>query len=291
MAQHPALMRVLVTGGSGMLGGHLARRLLVLGHEVHTADRHERAPDGARVHVVELSSPGAFASVVAEVRPGLVVHTAYSMEDLQRDVVVAGEMVLDACVEHGADLIHMSTDAVFDGQHPPYGESDVARPVHPYGVAKKQVEELIAARLPLAAVVRTSLIAHLDAEGPDSATAWVLDANRRGEPTTLFHDEYRTVVRLVDLLDVLVELVALPSDRRQGIWHVAGPERLSRVELGMIIAELFGLDPALMRAASASIIAAPRPRDVSLRADRVRDELHLVPLPVATVPSHGQQQR
>lgn len=284
-------MRVLVTGGSGMLGGHLARRLGSAGWEVHTVDRHERAPVGAVSHVAELSVAGRFDEVVAATRPDLVVHTAYSMEDLDRDVVAASENVIDACATHDVALVHMSTDAVFDGEHAPYCEQDVPRPVHPYGVAKRQVELLIAERLPAAAVVRTSLIAHLDPAGPDSATAWVVEANRRGEPVTLFHDEYRSVVRLVDLLDVLMAVVELPAEARSGHWHVAGPQRMSRAELGAVIAEVFGLDRSLIRTASADTVTASRPRDVTLSAERVRRELHLSPLPVATVPHHGQQQR
>lgn len=283
-------MRVLITGGGGLVGGHLATRL-ALGHEVHTADRHERHPTAATGHVVELSDVSATARLFAEVEADLVIHTAYSTADLDRDVVEASASVLDACVETGAALIHISTDAVFSGTHAPYREDAVAHPVHPYGVAKRRVEEMVAERLPAAAIVRPSLIVHLDPDGPDAATAWVVDANRRGDPVTLFHDEIRSAVRLVDLLDVLEALVALPADRRGGIWHVAGPQPMSRAELGRLITEIFELDPTLIRVASASTLASPRPRDVSLNADRVRGELHLVPLPVATVPVHGQANR
>lgn len=283
-------MRVLVTGGSGLVGGHLTRRL-VGRHELHTADRHPGRIEGATTHLVELSDVAAFAAVMDAAAPEVVVHTAYSTADLDRDVVAAGRTVIDACAASGASLIHISTDAVFSGRNAPYDEAAIPHPVHPYGVAKREVETYLAERHPTAAVIRTSLIVHLAADGPDGATAWVVDANRRGERVTLFHDEYRTAVRLADLLDVLEALVELPVPQRGGVWHVAGPERLSRAELGAVIAGVFDLDPSLIDAASAAEMAAPRPRDVSLRGTRVRDELHLVALPVATVPVHGQAQR
>jgi dTDP-4-dehydrorhamnose reductase len=284
-------MRVLVTGGSGMLGGAAAAELAASGHEVHTADRHDRAPSGVATHVAELSEPGAFDAVVAEVRPDLVVHTAYSMEDLERDVVAATTNVAEACRSHGCELLHISTDAVFDGEHAPYAEDDVPRPVHPYGRAKRAVELVVAEAVPDAAIVRTSLIVHLDRDQPDSATAWVVDANRAGRPVTLFVDEVRTAVRLVDLVDVLVELAGRDCASRRGIWHVAGPDALSRAEIGEVIASVFDLDRSLIGHAPSSSVAGPRPRDVSLRAGRMAAELSVRPAPVATVPGHGEAHR
>jgi dTDP-4-dehydrorhamnose reductase len=288
VAVDAAVSRVLITGGGGMLGGSVATALAGLGHEVHTADRHDRAPVDVVRHVAELSAPGAFDAVVAAVRPDLVVHTAYSMEDLDRDVVVATTNVAAACAAHGAGLLHISTDAVFDGEHPTYAEGDVPEPVHPYGVAKRRVELEVLDAVPDATIVRTSLIVHLDPEMPDSATAWVVDANRDGRTVTLFTDEVRTAVRLVDLTAVVVELVDLdPSDRR-GFWHVAGPERLSRADIGAVIATAFDLDRDLIAHAPSSSVAGPRPRDVSLSAARAAAELSVRPAPVATLPRHGQ---
>jgi dTDP-4-dehydrorhamnose reductase len=274
-----------------MLGGAVATALVAAGHEVHTADRHDRAPADVAGHVAELSRPGAFESVVAAVVPDLVIHAAYSMEDLERDVVAATTNVADACREHGCGLLHISTDAVFDGEHAPYDEEDVPRPIHPYGHAKRAVELVVAEAVPDATVVRTSLIVHLDREHPDSATAWVVDANRAGRPVTLFVDEVRTAVRLVDLVAVLVELVDREPPARAGIWHVAGPDALSRAEIGAVIASAFDLDASLVRHAPSSSVAGPRPRDVSLRARRMAAELSVRPAPIATVPSHGEAHR
>jgi dTDP-4-dehydrorhamnose reductase len=284
-------VKVLVTGGSGMLGGAVAVALAAEGHDVHTADRHDRVPPGAAGHVAELSHPGAFDAVVAEVRPDLVVHTAYSMEDLERDVVAATTHVAAACRAHGAGLVHISTDAVFDGESAPYAEADVPRPVHPYGHAKRAVEVVVTDTVPDATIVRTSLIVHLDPEHPDSATAWVVDANREGREVTLFVDEVRTAVRLVDLVDVISELIGRDAAQRRGIWHVAGPDALSRADIGAVIAAAYDLDPTLIRHAPSGSVAGPRPRDVSLLAGRLAAELSVRPAPIATVPGHGEAHR
>jgi dTDP-4-dehydrorhamnose reductase len=119
----------------------------------------------------------------------------------------------------------------------------------------------------------------------------VVDANRAGRTVTLFTDEVRSAVRLVDLTDVVVELATMPAAARRGIWHVAGPERLSRAQIGAVIADAFDLDPSLIAHAPSSTVAGPRPKDVSLVAERVRRELSWAPMPIATLPGHGQAQR
>jgi dTDP-4-dehydrorhamnose reductase len=283
-------MRVLVTGAGGLVGSALCGALRSV-HEVHGTIRSASAPGGVAPHGVELSEAGAFATVVDQVRPEAVVHTAYSTADLDRDVRRATEQVATACAGAQVPLIHISTDAVFDGDHAPYGEDDLPQPIHPYGQAKRDAELIVEALGPEAAVVRTALIAHLADDRSDTATEWILAANRRREPVTLFTDEFRTVVRLDDLVGALGELVALDPHRRSGRWHVAGPDRLSRWELGQILADRYPLDRSLLVAGEAASMGQPRPRDVSLTYGRLLRELSIRPSPVATVPPHGQATR
>ena len=282
-------MKLLVTGAGGLVGRALSRSLLDR-HQVHGTFRHRPAPAGLVAHHVELAEPGAFQRVVDEIGPDLVVHTAYSMGDLERDVVAATDAVASACRVAGVDLIHLSTDAVFDGEHAPYAEADLPRPVHPYGVAKRRAELAVLESVPGASVVRTALIAHLDRDEPDSGSRWLLEAQERGEIVTMFTDEIRSVVRLVDLVAVISVLAERDASERAGIWHVGGPDRLSRWDLGEIAVRRLGLDRSLIRAGSASTMGGPRPRDVSLSCERLA-QLSVLPQPIDTVADHGQANR
>ena len=283
-------MRVLVTGAGGLVGWALCRELVGgpgSDHEVHATARSRPAPAGVVAHRVELSEPGAAARLVESILPHVVVHTAYSMSELERDVVVATTEVARACARGGVALVHVSTDAVFDGEHAPYAEDVVPTPVHPYGAAKWAAEQAVQEVVPTAAIVRTALIAHLDIARPDSSTQWLLDAQRRGEEVTLFTDEIRSVVRLEDLVDVLARLAQSDPEVRRGVWHVGGPDRLSRWELGEIVAARFGLDRSLIRPGLAAALPGRRPRDVSLACDRLA-QLSVRPGPIDTVTDHGQ---
>jgi len=256
--------RVLVTGGAGLLGSTLIA-MAPDDVEVHATQR-TRQVTGAEAHTIDLADPDEPVGMLAAIRPDVVIHTAYGTADLERDVIAATRSVAAACAIQGAELIHLSSDVVFDGEHAPYAEGAPVVPVHAYGRAKAEGEADVASAVPDAAVVRTSLVCAGDPLDPRSA--WVVDTLRAGDPITLFTDEVRCPVRADDLALMLWDLVALPRAERAGPWHLVGPDALSRYELGVLLAEAHGLDPAGITAASSRDQPDPRPRDLSLTADR-----------------------
>jgi dTDP-4-dehydrorhamnose reductase len=203
-------VRVLITGGGGLLGGELIRQAPA-GAELH-ATRRTSPVHGAAAHVVDLSDGGAVDALLGHVRPDLVIHTAYTQNAGERDVWMATESVVGACLATGAALVYMSTDALLDGDSSPYAESAEPAPVHEYGRWKARAELHVRERMPAAAVIRTSLI--IRADPPDRNSAWVVDALRRGEPVRLFNDELRCPIAVEDLAAQLWDVAMLPEERR-----------------------------------------------------------------------------
>ena len=266
-------MRVLVTGGAGLVARHLVRSAPT-GCEIVVTWRSAPPPSGPTAHRVELSDASAVSRVLDEVRPDVVVHTAYSMS-ARSDVVDATAAVAAAAASVGAALVHLSSDMVFDGGAAPYLEDDVPAPVNDYGRWKLEAEQLASAAVPDATVTRTSLVVASDP--PDHQTRWLGRALASGDPVTLFHDEYRTPVRADDLAAALWVLAGaapgaggtvLDRAERAGPWHLPGPERLSRAGLGRRVATVWGMDVGGIRTASAAEHPEPRPRDLSLASLR-----------------------
>ena len=272
-------MRVLITGGGGLLGGELIRQAPA-GTELH-ATRRTRPVPGAESHPLELSDAEAVHALWARVRPDLVIHTAYSAAHGERDIWHATENVVAACGAVGAALVYMSTDALLDGVASPYPESAEPAPVHEYGRWKAMAELHVRERMPEAAVVRTSLIVR--AEPPDPNSAWVVDALRRGDPVRLFTDELRCPVAVEDLAAQLWEIAAVPAERRGGVWHLAGPEAVSRYALGVLLALRHGLDPRAIVPIPSASSPAPRPRDLRLLTPRADRALRTRARPVSAV--------
>jgi len=161
-----------------------------------------------------------------------------------------------------ARMVYISTDLVFDGDTAPYAEQDEAKPSSVYGKSKKIGETSTLAAL-RNLVIRLPLLYGPSFDGKRGATDMVTNALGHGQTLDLFDDEWRTPLDVKDAASQVVEL-ALDAGR-YGIVHMPGPERLSRLELGLKIAREHGLDESLIRMASRlDMPGPPRPMDCSL---------------------------
>ncbi len=282
---------LLITGVSGYVGQAIAPLAASAGYRVvGTWFTHE--PRALPDCDLRRAAVDEIPALIAALRPDVVLHTAaaWRTEAEAQAVIVEGTRgIAGAAALVGARLIHLSTDLVFDGEHPPYDEGSLPAPVNFYGEAKAAAEGIVAEVFglgrpstplhaaqdaptsPGAVIARTSLVTCFDP--PDPRTEPILDALRgRRPPVTLYTDEYRCPVRVEDLATALVEL---GGNDFTGILHIAGPERLSRYELGLRIARFYGLTPAPgIVSALARDSALPRPRDCTLDISLARRSLH-----------------
>jgi UDP-glucose 4-epimerase len=148
-------MRVVVTGGAGFIGSHVADRLLARGDEVHVLDdlskgTRDRVPAGAELHVADIRDPDA---VFEAARPEAVVHLAaqadvrVSVERPADDAavnVLGTVRILEAARRHGAQVVFASTGGAIYGEcDGPAPESAPRRPLAPYGTSKLCGEEYL----------------------------------------------------------------------------------------------------------------------------------------------------
>lgn len=140
---------ILLTGGSGQLGGQLRNMLPLLdtqeGAQVVAPDRHQ----------LDLTSPAAIREMMQTLRPQWVVNAAaYTAVDKAESDAAAAfainrdapAVLADEAKRLGIPLIHFSTDYVFDGtKKTPYIESDTPHPLSVYGASKLAGEKALAA--------------------------------------------------------------------------------------------------------------------------------------------------
>jgi dTDP-4-dehydrorhamnose reductase len=178
------------------------------------------------------------ARFVADFAPDAIIHTAGSNRtpDMTAVIVEGTRHMAAAAAAVGARLIHLSTDAIFDGTGAPYDERAAPAPLHDYGRAKAAAEA-IAATHPNAAIVRTSLIYGL--EEMDNGTAWMVEALRTGRPVTLFTNQWRNPVWVETLGRACLELVDHPY---RGMLNIAGPQAMTRAEFGLRLLDWWGVN-------------------------------------------------
>jgi dTDP-4-dehydrorhamnose reductase len=231
--------RLLVTGGAGFLGTHLLQRAR---HFTATGTLHRTAamaiPD-VTFHVCDLQQPHEVRILLDRVRPDIIIHTACSDQDGNFSAIAsaAGILALESAERH-IRFIHLSTDQAFDGTAAPYTETSTPCPIHLYGKAKTQAEDLVRSFNPQATIVRTSLL--YDLRSPDRQTTWLIGATASTDPCYLFIDEWRSPIWIDNLADALLELTSMDVS---GLLHVGGPQALNRWEFGMALLEHFGITP------------------------------------------------
>jgi UDP-glucose 4-epimerase len=144
-------MRVLLTGGAGFIGSHIAELLLAHGHEVAIVDnlstgKRENVPEGTRFYEVDIRS--GCAEVFQGFQPQALCHQAAQMDvrrsvrepDFDADVNVLGTVrLLQNCLRYGVKkIVFASTGGAVYGEQKefPAPEDHPQYPVSPYGVSK-----------------------------------------------------------------------------------------------------------------------------------------------------------
>ena len=230
----------------------MAERAQAAGHDVVGTVLTSRPADaaGREVRRVDLRELAATSALLAQVRPDVVVHTAYRQDDWATTAGGAAHVAL-ACTEHGARLVHVSSDVVFRGDRDHYTEDDEPDAVEPYGRSKAAAEQAVLECAPGAAVVRTSLVLGSSAGRRSRTEQLVHDLATGARDGALFTDDVKCPVHVDDLADVLLEVVVRELT---GVLHAVGPDAVSRHELGLLVAARDGLDPA--RLATTTLAAA-----------------------------------
>ncbi len=278
--------RWLITGAGGQFGSVLFRELADRGESVlgivspvgptpENPPAHRNLSATRRLDIGDLD---ALAAAIEQAAPGIIVHaaaitnvsTAFEQPELARRVnVEATRRLCEAADEICARVVFLSTDLVFDGAAAPYAEDAPPTPLSVYGRTKAEAEVTVL-ECPRGLVVRPPLMYGLP--GVDRPTTFVnqLKAIAGGGELRLFEDEFRAPIALADCVRSCIE--AAEADIG-GVLHIAGPQRLSRLEMGQIAAEALGVrQPNIVTVLQASMeFAEPRPADVSLSCRRFEE--------------------
>jgi dTDP-4-dehydrorhamnose reductase len=272
--------RVLVTGASGLLGGRVADLLVA---DVVRAV-HETAPGepGPTVEL-DLERDDSTSSAIERARAEAVVHCAAladvdacerEPERAERVNASGTDVLARAAARAGARFVYVSTDLVLDGTEVPAREDAPTASSLVYARTKRAGE--LAALAAGGVVVRVPLIVgrgHGPRGTASEAIAWAL---AEGTPPRLYTDQFRTPT---DAESVTLAIGRLVESAHTGVFHLGGPESISRHALGRRVARALGLDPErVVPVTQAEAPAgAPRPADVSLDSTRSRRELGYAP--------------
>jgi dTDP-4-dehydrorhamnose reductase len=285
-----AKKNILVTGGSGFLGWHIANHLRHVHTVTITYATHPVSLDNCQSIPLQLRSETSVQSCMDAAKPDAVIHCAaiadanlcQSDHALALAVNVDGtEKLLAALPGEETLFIYISTDLVFDGDHAPYAEEDRPSPLSLYGKSKQQGEEVVQERHENHIILRPPLM-----YGPKTGTGkgsfihWIDETFQSGNPLPLFSDEIRTPAYVYDIAEAVNRLIDRTGLYR--IYHIGGPEAITRYDFGLEVAALRGYDPGMIKGTKLSDLDTgyPRPRDVSLDSSRIQDTHTIILTPI-----------
>lgn len=268
-------MKVLITGGSGLLGKSLrgtkpdnAEIALTWNKNIvgvtNTLDLWYKLDIRNRADVFE---------VFEVFKPNIVIHCAsiggvdYSEDHYMetRDVNVSGlSHIIDACQGYKSKLIYISTNAVFSGKEPPYNENSPLEPVNSYGVIKREAERRVIDYADKWLIIRPFMLYGWPYSGGRTNWAvYIVNAFKNGKRQKLVDDIIWMPTYAPDCANVIWNLAAKEIDKE--IFNVAAPERVTLYQFGLHVCDVFGLDKDLLKPVKSDFFPsiAKRPKDTT----------------------------
>lgn len=275
------MARILITGASGLLGLNLAIEAQRAGHTVYGVSGSRRVTlEGATMVQADLLDAAARARMWQAAAPEWVVHCAAlaDVDACEKNPALAqalnadlpGTLAVEAKAA-AARFLHISTDAVFDGERGGYTEEDAPNPLSRYAETKLAGEGAVAAADPAAMVARVNLFGW-SLSGQRSLGEFFVNGLREGKPLKGFTDVFFCPLLVNDLAGLLLEMF---EKDLHGLYHVLSRDTMSKYEFGVRIARLFGYDPAVIAPISVKDagLAARRSPLLTLKTDKLAGAL------------------
>ena len=274
------MSNILITGGSGLLAVNWAIQLRKE-HKV-TLGLHNRKIQilGVEAIFLNLEIIDEIRKVLDEFLIDIVIHTAAlsNIELCESNPLLAKHVnvqltsnIAFAAYLHGAKLVHISTDHLFDGSLSMRTENDETRTLNNYAKTKLQSEEVVTKECPEALIIRTNFYGW-GTSYRRSFSDEIIYSLKNGKEIYLFEDVYYTPILINVLVDVVHNLIKKTAT---GIFNIVGDERLSKYDFGIKLAEEFCLNTKLI--CSTQLIKREdlvrRPLDMSLDNKKVKNIL------------------
>lgn len=290
-------MRLLITGASGLLGLNIALDA-ARSHEVVAVDRHTLMNTPFGVVHADLLEFGAIDRVLEQTEPQAVIHCAALADvdlcerqpELARttNAELPGRLA-ESCLRRRIHLVHISTDAVFDGGKPgSYTEADFPNPMGAYALTKYEGEQAVLSVDPLAIVARVNFYGW-SLSGRRSLAEFFVENLTHGNMVSGFTD-VTFCPMLANHLGVV--LIMMVKANLHGLYHVVGPEAMTKYQFGVEIARQFGLDERKIQPLSVdrSHLSARRAHNLWLSTHKLSTDLGVSLPEFSTGLSHFHEQ-
>lgn len=270
--------RVLITGASGLLGRYLLR---IRPTSMAVNGSWFRNYQNGLTHHIDVTDKKSLSKKFDRLDPTVVIHCAaigsvdYCEENQGTawDVNYGGVLnVLAECRKRNATMVFISTNAVFDGEDPPYREDSERNPVNVYGLIKKVAEDVVMTYEHHIIVRPIMLYGYPYPGGRENWATRAVEWLTFGKAMHIVKDVMTQPTYSMDCAYVIWRLV-IDKDLCKGVWHVGGMDRMNLSSYVKYVADVWGLDKSLIHEVDSSYFPsiAPRPADTTYDLSKLWD--------------------
>jgi dTDP-4-dehydrorhamnose reductase len=274
------MKKVLITGGSGLLGQYL-NLIISSKFNLHTTFKNNPGNCKDFSHtVVDIVNEIELQKLFENVKPDIVIHSAaitnpvpkadQSAKEYYGTNVTATKNIAKLCSQYKSKMIYISTDLVYAGYRGSFLKEDAKLiPATLYAETKLVGETKVKELTDNYFILRTALLYGFGLNNSRCHFQTMYDDLKNGKPTKLFTDQYRTPISLTDSAKIITQLAAI--DLKGEIINVGGTERFSRYELGEMLCSVTGFDKNLLQKITMDEIPNfPKVEDVSLNTEKLQ---------------------
>ncbi len=249
-------MKVLVTGGTGMLGSDIVK-VFGKNHDVVGLSHEE----------LDVTSREETSETVNTIKPDIVLHCAAftdvdgcekETEKAYRVNALGTRNVAAACEEIDSAMLYISTDYVFDGRKGrPYTEIDGVNPLSVYGASKLMGERFVMGLLRRYYIVRTSWLFGRNGKNFVKTVLRLATKSSEDEPLKIVDDQVGTPTYTKDLSE---KILGLTENGFFGLYNITNSGHCSWCDFAAKILELSGINKKIIPIKSWELgRPAPRP--------------------------------
>lgn len=265
--------KIWITGATGLLGRALMAEFAEAYEGEFVGTGYSRADDNIRK--LDLRDSEAVEAFFETERPQYVVHSAAERRPdvSEKDPDGTWSLNVDStrhlaelCNKHGAWLLYLSTDYVFDGTSPPYQPGDTPNPLNLYGKSKLAGEEALREVFNDYGILRVPIL-YGEVVALDESAVTVVALDLRKEPIPPQDDwATRYPTHVADVARVSRQMVEhrFIEEGFRGIFHWSGNEPFTKYEMACAMAPALGIDPESIPANAEPVDGTPRPQDCCL---------------------------
>jgi len=296
-------MKVLITGATGLLGStvlfHAPKKYSLYG----TYHDNTLVPKATAKYVyIDITKPSSVHEAIKRVKPDVIIHTAAlatpdycdKHRDEAFDVNVNGTKHL---IEASAKLkvkphfIYITTNGVYDGDHAPYDEAAVPKPIDWYGETKLQAEQLVQhSQLPYSIVRLNTMYGWNNPHERQNPVTWLIKTlGENKTPVNMVKDMHNSFLYVVTAAQAIWAAIEIGAKNES--YNIGGKDCENRYEFSQKIAQQFKLPLDMMYPVDLSFFQnfVPRPKNTCFLTTKMKKVLKVTPITSKAALSHMAQ--